>query len=133
MDQERLHERRARREAKRGVRRDHVGNRRPMPVVQTARRRSDRIDGQGHKVFSADDGGGQRRTDRLDAGIDERHDRVLPQDAGDLERNAVLCFIVEAAKPDVEKLQPGQAVTMQGRCDSGMVGQVKLSKCTVVK
>jgi hypothetical protein len=59
--------------------------------------------------------------------------QLLPEDAGDVETSAVLCFIGEAAKEDVGKMQPGQVVTMQGTCDGGMVGQVKLSKCTVVK
>ena len=59
--------------------------------------------------------------------------QLVPEDAGDVNTSGVHCFIVEAAKDDVGKLQPGQIVTMQGRCDGTGLGQVKLSKCTVVK
>lgn len=59
--------------------------------------------------------------------------QVLPDDAGDLTLSGVQCFIVEAAQDDVAKLQPGQAVTLQGTCDGQVLGQVKLSRCTTVK
>jgi hypothetical protein len=59
--------------------------------------------------------------------------QVLPEDAGDLNLTGVQCFIVEAAQPDVAKLKPGQMVTLQGTCDGQVVGQVKMSNCTVVK
>jgi hypothetical protein len=59
--------------------------------------------------------------------------QVLPEDAGDVNLSGVECFIVESAEADVAKLQPGQMVTLQGTCDGQVVGQVKLSKCTLMK
>jgi hypothetical protein len=59
--------------------------------------------------------------------------QLLPEDAGDLNLSGVQCFIVESAEADVAKMQPGQIITMQGTCDGQAVGQVKVSKCTVVK
>lgn len=48
--------------------------------------------------------------------------------------SGVHCFISEAAKRDVETLKPGDKVTMQGTCDGSVLGgQIKVSKCTVVK
>jgi hypothetical protein len=58
---------------------------------------------------------------------------LLPEDAGDVNTNTVQCFIVEEAQDDVAKLQQGQKITVQGTCDGQYVGQVKLSKCTLVK
>jgi hypothetical protein len=59
--------------------------------------------------------------------------QLLPEDAGDVNLTAVQCFIVDSAEPDVAKLQEGQQITLQGTCDGQAVGQVKLSKCTLVK
>jgi hypothetical protein len=59
--------------------------------------------------------------------------QLLPEDAGDVNLSDVQCFIVESAEADVAKLQAGQMVTLQGTCDGQVVGQVKLSKCTLVK
>jgi hypothetical protein len=59
--------------------------------------------------------------------------QVLPEDAGDVNLSGVECFIVESAEADVANLKPGQMVTLQGTCDGQVVGQVKLSKCTVAK
>ena len=59
--------------------------------------------------------------------------QLLPEDAGDVNLSDVQCFIVESAEPEVAKLQPGQMITLQGTCDGQVVGQVKLSKCTIVK
>jgi hypothetical protein len=59
--------------------------------------------------------------------------QVLPEDAGDLNLSGVECFIVESAQADVAKLQPGAMITVQGMCDGQVMGQVKLSKCTLVK
>jgi hypothetical protein len=59
--------------------------------------------------------------------------QLLPEDAGDLNLSGVQCFIVDSAEADVAKLQPGQMITMQGTCDGQALGQVKLSKCTLVK
>jgi hypothetical protein len=60
--------------------------------------------------------------------------QVLPEDAGggpDLQ--GVECFILESAQADVAKLQPGAMITVLGTCDGQVVGQVKMSKCTLVK
>jgi hypothetical protein len=59
--------------------------------------------------------------------------QLLPEDAGDVNTSTVQCFIVEAAQPDVVKMQAGDKITIQGKCDGQVLGQVKLSKCTVVK
>jgi hypothetical protein len=59
--------------------------------------------------------------------------QLLPEDAGDVNASYVQCFILDSAKDDVGKLQPGQTITMQGTCDGQVLGQVKLSKCTVAK
>jgi hypothetical protein len=59
--------------------------------------------------------------------------QLVADDAGDLNLSEVQCFIVESAEVDVAKLQPGQMVTLQGTCDGQVVGQVKLSGCTLVK
>jgi hypothetical protein len=59
--------------------------------------------------------------------------QLLPEDAGDVNLSYVQCFLAESAEPDVAKLQPGQLITLQGTCDGQVVGQVKLSKCTLVK
>jgi hypothetical protein len=57
--------------------------------------------------------------------------QLLPEDAGDLTLSGVQAFIVESAEADVGKLQPGQVITMIGTCDGQVLGQVKLSKCTL--
>ncbi len=59
--------------------------------------------------------------------------QVLPEDAGDANLSGVECFILESAQADVAKLQPGALVTLQGMCDGQVVGQVKMSKCILVK
>jgi tRNA_anti-like len=59
--------------------------------------------------------------------------QLLPEDAGDVNLSGVQCFIVESAQADVEKLQPMQPITMQGTCGGAALGQVKMSKCTLVK
>jgi hypothetical protein len=59
--------------------------------------------------------------------------QLLPEDAGDVNLSGVECFIVESAQPDVAAFQAGQIVTLRGVCDGQVVGQVKMSKCTVVK
>jgi hypothetical protein len=59
--------------------------------------------------------------------------QLLPEDAGDFTASSVQCFILEAAKEDVANLQPGQMISLQGTCDGQVIGQVKLSKCTLVK
>ncbi len=59
--------------------------------------------------------------------------QVLPEDAGDINLNGVECIILESAKADVAKFQKGQMVTMQGTCDGQVLGQVKMSNCTVAK
>jgi tRNA_anti-like len=59
--------------------------------------------------------------------------QLLPEEAGDGSLSAVQCFIVESAQADVGTMQPGQTVTFDGTCDGQAVGQIKLSRCTVVK
>jgi hypothetical protein len=59
--------------------------------------------------------------------------QLLPEDAGDVNLSGVECFIVESAQADVGAFQSGQLVTLEGTCDGQVVGQVKMSKCTVVK
>lgn len=59
--------------------------------------------------------------------------QLLPEDAPDASLSYVQCFIVESAEAEVAKLQAGQVVTLLGTCDGQSLGQVKLSKCTLVK
>jgi hypothetical protein len=59
--------------------------------------------------------------------------QVLPEDAEDLNLSGVECFILESEKEEVAKLKPGDKVTLQGTCDGQVVGQIKLSKCTIIK
>ena len=59
--------------------------------------------------------------------------QVLPEDSDGVELTGVECFVVESAQADVAKMQTGEIVTLQGNCDGQVLGQVKLSKCTVVK
>jgi len=59
--------------------------------------------------------------------------QLLPEESGDVNLSGVECFIVESAQADVGNMQPGQIVTMEGVCDGQVVGQIKMSKCKVVK
>lgn len=59
--------------------------------------------------------------------------QVLPEDATDLNLQGVECFLLESAQADAAKLQAGDTVTVQDTCDGQVVGQVKLSKCSLVK
>ena len=59
--------------------------------------------------------------------------QLLPEDAPDVNVSAVQCFIVDSAESDVAKLQPEQMITIQGTCDGQVLGQVKLSRCVLVK
>src|SRR5262249_17257449 len=59
--------------------------------------------------------------------------QLLPEDAADVNLSSVQSFIVESAAQDVAKLQPEQKLRMQGRWDGQVLGQVKLSQCTLVK
>jgi hypothetical protein len=59
--------------------------------------------------------------------------QLVPEDAGDLNASMVQCFIVDEAQAAVGQLQPGQKITLQGTCDGQVLGQVKLSKCTLVQ
>jgi hypothetical protein len=58
---------------------------------------------------------------------------TLVPDDGDLDLAGVQCFIVEAAEAEVAKIQPGTMITMVGTCDGQVLGQVKVSKCYLVK
>lgn len=59
--------------------------------------------------------------------------QVLPEDAGDVNLSGVECFVTEAAQADVAQFQQGQMITLEGMCDGQVLGQVKMSKCKVVK
>ncbi len=59
--------------------------------------------------------------------------QLLPEDAPDVNVSYVQCFIVESAQEDVAKLQPEQLIAIQGTCDGQVLGQVKLSQCSLVK
>jgi predicted phosphodiesterase len=59
--------------------------------------------------------------------------QLLPEDAPDVNVSYVQCFIVESAQEDVAKLQAEQMITIQGTCDGQVLGQVKLSQCSLVK
>lgn len=59
--------------------------------------------------------------------------QLLPEDAGDISLSAVQCVLEESAQSAAAELKEGQTVTIQGTCDGQVVGQVKLSHCTVVK
>jgi len=59
--------------------------------------------------------------------------QLLPEEGGETGLSAVQCIIVESAKADVANMQPGQIVTLEGTCDGQTVGQIKMTKCTVVK
>jgi hypothetical protein len=58
---------------------------------------------------------------------------VYGEDSGDAGMSGVQAFMADSAKDDVAKIKEGDAITVQGTCDSGTMGQVKLSKCTIVK
>ena len=58
---------------------------------------------------------------------------VLPENAGDVNLTGVQCFILPEAEEEVGKMQAGQMVSFEGMCDGQTLGQVKLSKCVVVK
>jgi hypothetical protein len=59
--------------------------------------------------------------------------QLLPEDSGDVNLSGVECFIVPSAEADVGQFKQGQIVTLEGTCDGQVLGQIKLSKCTVVK
>jgi hypothetical protein len=59
--------------------------------------------------------------------------QLVPEDAGDVNLSGVECFMAESAQADVATFQPGQIVTLKGTCSGQVVGQVKMSECTVVK
>jgi hypothetical protein len=59
--------------------------------------------------------------------------QLLPEDAPDVNLSGIECFIVESAQAEVAKFQPAQMVTLQGTCDGQVLGQVKMSKCTIVQ
>ena len=59
--------------------------------------------------------------------------QLLPEDAGDVNLSGVECFILDSAQADVAQFKQGEMVTLQGMCDGQVLGQVKMSKCTVVR
>jgi starvation-inducible outer membrane lipoprotein len=59
--------------------------------------------------------------------------QLLPEDAPEVNASAVQCFIVESAEADVANLKPEQMITIQGTCDGQVLGQVKLSRCVLIK
>jgi hypothetical protein len=59
--------------------------------------------------------------------------QLAAEDAPEVNLSFVQCPIVEQAKDEVAKIQEGQMITLVGTCDGQVAGQVKLSKCWVVK
>ncbi len=59
--------------------------------------------------------------------------QLLSDDAGDISTSNILCVITSEARADAGKLKEGDAITIQGQCDGQVLGQVKMTKCTVVK
>ena len=60
--------------------------------------------------------------------------QLLPEGNADLTSlNGVMCVITESAQADVAKMKANDRVTLQGICDGQVLGQVKLTRCTVVK
>ena len=60
--------------------------------------------------------------------------QIAGDDADELNSSFVQCTLEEGAAKDLAKFQKGQPITMQGTCDGTPVpGQVKMSKCIVVK
>ena len=59
--------------------------------------------------------------------------QVLPEDSGDMSLSGIQCFLLQIAERDVATAQPGDMVTLKGTCDGQVLGQVKISKCVVVK
>jgi hypothetical protein len=53
-------------------------------------------------------------------------------DSGDAGMTGVQAIMAESATNDVAKVTKGQTVTVQGKCDMGTLGQVKMSQCTIV-
>ena len=59
--------------------------------------------------------------------------QLLPEEGSEAGLSAVQCIIVDSAKADVANMQSGQMVTFEGTCDGQAVGQIKMTRCTVVK
>jgi hypothetical protein len=57
---------------------------------------------------------------------------VYGEDGGDAGMSGVQAFMADSATKDVANVKEGEAVTVQGKCDSGALGQVKMSQCTIV-
>jgi hypothetical protein len=51
----------------------------------------------------------------------------------ELTTSGIQCFILDSAKAAVGQMQQGQIVTLQGICGGQTLGQIKMSKCTVVQ
>lgn|SRR5262249_5712151 len=59
--------------------------------------------------------------------------QLLPEEGGDAALSGVQCFILEKAKSEVANMQPGQIVTLEGTCDGQAIGQIKMTRCKVVR
>jgi hypothetical protein len=59
--------------------------------------------------------------------------QLAPEGAGDVATSFVQCFIVESAEARVAQFQPGQKIALVGTCDGQVLGQVKLSKCSLAE
>ena len=59
--------------------------------------------------------------------------QVLAEDSGDMSLAGVQCFLLQIAEQDIATVQPGDMVTLKGTCDGQVLGQVKVSKCVVIK
>ncbi|HZY91135.1 MAG TPA: hypothetical protein VFE78_40300 [Gemmataceae bacterium] len=59
--------------------------------------------------------------------------QLAPEGGGDVGTTFVQCFIVESAEAKVAAFQPGQKIALVGTCDGQVLGQVKLSKCSLAE
>ena len=60
--------------------------------------------------------------------------QIVGDEVGELNSSLVQSMRQEGAEKGIHKVLPGQPITMQGTCDgTPLPGQVKLSKCIVVK
>jgi predicted phosphodiesterase len=59
--------------------------------------------------------------------------QVLPESGSDVNLSGVQCFILESEEKAVATMKEGQMITLKGNCDGQVLGQIKVTKCIVVK